>query len=203
LQPVFDAGWRRRALSGDVQAVDQMADAVLESLYRFAFYRVGRNRHLCEEVVQETLVRALGDLVQYEPERAGGNILPWLTGLARNQIQRVLAREKSAASLQALWERMDDDLRSIFSRLEAEPLDESVLAREETREMVNATMSQIPAHYRETLEAKYVRGSSVRDIATARRTSEKAIESQLSRARRAFRETFLALTKNLGLEAGG
>jgi DNA-directed RNA polymerase specialized sigma24 family protein len=53
-------------------------------------------------------------------------------------------------------------------------------------------------HYRETLEAKYVLGQSVRDIAAALEISEKAVESQLTRARKAFRATFLALTRNLG-----
>jgi DNA-directed RNA polymerase specialized sigma24 family protein len=66
--------------------------------------------------------------------------------------------------------------------------------------MVNATMSQLPPHYRAALEAKYLHGRTVRDIAAAARTSEKAIESQLTRAREAFRATFIALARNLGVE---
>ncbi len=61
--------------------------------------------------------------------------------------------------------------------------------------MVNATMAQLPAKYREALEAKYVAGKSVRDIAAALRISEKAVESQLTRARKAFRATFTALNE--------
>jgi DNA-directed RNA polymerase specialized sigma24 family protein len=66
--------------------------------------------------------------------------------------------------------------------------------------MVNATMSQLPPQYRSALEAKYVQGQSVRDMAAAARTSEKAVESQLSRAREAFRATFLSLARNLNAE---
>ena len=51
---------------------------------------------------------------------------------------------------------MDEQLRDIYARLESEPLDDEVLRREETREMVGATMSQLPPQYREALEAKYV-----------------------------------------------
>jgi DNA-directed RNA polymerase specialized sigma24 family protein len=58
LQPNFDADWRRRALAGQVEAVRALAEAALAPLYAFCLYRVGRNRHLCEEVVQETMVRA-------------------------------------------------------------------------------------------------------------------------------------------------
>ncbi len=200
MEPTFDVKWRRQALHGDDSAIGRLAGEGLEPLYRFCFYRVGQRRDLAEEVVQETLVRALRDLAKYDPARSGADIFPWLTGLARNEIQRVLTRRRQDASLQALWQRMDDDLRSLFARLEAEPFSDEVLAREETREMVNTTMSQLPPQYREALEAKYVSGKSVRDIAAMLSVTEKAVESQLSRARRAFRETFLALARNLDVE---
>jgi RNA polymerase sigma factor (sigma-70 family) len=200
LQPIFDASWRERALRGEVEAVQALADATLEPLYRFCFYRLARNRHLCEEVVQETLVRALRTLDSYEPGRAGNHVFPWLTGLARNEIHRVLRRENTGVSLEALWARMDRELLSVFARLESEPLAEEVLIREETSELVNAAMSQLPATYREALEAKYVAGQSVRDMAQTQCVSEKAIESQLVRARKAFRATFLALSRNLRAE---
>ena len=78
-----------------------------------------RDRHLCEEVVQETLVRAILDLSDYDPSRSGGNAFPWLSGLARNEIRRVLNRQKrerhatvgaavqGAGSLEAIWDRVD------------------------------------------------------------------------------------------------
>ena len=59
-------------------------------------------------------------------------------------------------------------------------------------------MSQLPPHYRSALEEKYLQGKSVRDIAAGRSVSEKTIESQLTRAREAFRVTFLALARGLG-----
>jgi RNA polymerase sigma-70 factor (ECF subfamily) len=81
-------------------------------------------------------------------------------------------------------------------------LADAVLDREETREMVNTTMAQLPSHYREALEAKYVAGKTVRDMAVAGRMSEKAVESQLTRAREAFRATFAALAQSPRLEPG-
>lgn len=200
MTPTFDAAWRARALAGDAAAVRALADAMLPPLYRFCLYRVGRNRHLCEEVVQETLLRAFRDLAHYDPGRARDNIFPWLTGLARNEIHRTLARENAAASLERFWDKIDRDLLGLYARLDREPFGEEVLIREETRELVNATMAQLPPHYREALEAKYVTGKSVRDLAALWRTTEKAVESQLTRARRAFRATFLALTRHLGAE---
>jgi RNA polymerase sigma-70 factor, ECF subfamily len=199
LRPRFDDPWHRLALAGNRQAIDALAQHALGPLYRFCFWRVGRNRHLCEEVVQETLLGAIRQLPRYEPSRAAGDILPWLCGLARNEIRRVLARER-ATSLETLWGRIDEQLRAVYARLESEPLGESVLVREETREMVGATMSQLPPQYREALEAKYVAGKSVRDIATDWNMTEKAVESQLARARKAFRAAFVALAGTVGLE---
>ncbi len=189
----FDKRWHRRALRGDPTAIEALACAAVGPLYRFCLHRLGGNSHLTEEVVQETLVRAIRELEKYDPARASGNVLSWLTGLARNQIRRALNREGEAVSFQALWDKLDEDLRGVYARIESEPLACEVLDRDETREMVNATMAQLPAKYREALEAKYVDGKSVRDMAAALRMSEKAVESQLTRARKAFRATFAAL----------
>jgi RNA polymerase sigma-70 factor (ECF subfamily) len=197
LHNVFDETWRRKALQGDETAVKVLLEYVLKPLYGFCLYRVGKNQHWCEEVVQETMMRALRDLAAYEPSRAGNNVFPWLTGLARNEIQRVLQREKSAASLQTLWANLDQELLGLYAKLETAPFDDDLLQRQETRDLVNATMAQLPDHYRETLEEKYVQGKSQREMAQHRQLSEKALESQLTRARNAFRVTFLALSRHL------
>ncbi|HEV3204607.1 MAG TPA: RNA polymerase sigma factor [Gemmataceae bacterium] len=197
MQAIYDTGWRRRALGGDAEAVQAFVEAALGPLYRFCLYRVGRNPHLCEEVVQETLVRAIRDLENYDPNRGNNNIFPWLNGLARNEIHRVLGRERAAVSLETLWAKMDRELLTLYDQLDSEPFGQELLEREETRDLVNITMAQLPAHYREALEAKYVNGQSVRDLAAIWSLSEKAVESQLTRARKAFRATFLALSHNL------
>jgi RNA polymerase sigma-70 factor (ECF subfamily) len=200
LQPVFDETWRHKALQGDEAAVQTLLANVLQPLYGFCLYRVGKNRHWCEEVVQETMLRALRDLPHYDPRRANHNIFPWLTGLARNEIQRVLVREKATAALQSLWVSLDDELLGLYARLESEPFDDELLQREETRDLVNATLAQLPDHYREALEAKYLQDKSQREMAALWQLSEKAMESRLMRARAAFRATFLALSRPLQAE---
>lgn len=197
MQPIFDDAWRRAALAGNPTAVKALLEQVLRPLYSFCLYRVAKNQHWCEEVVQETMLRALRDLANYEPGRAGNNIFPWLTGLARNEIQRVLTREKSTASLQSLTADVDPDLLCVLAKVETEPFDDELLQREETRGLVNATMAQLPDHYREALEEKYLQGKSQREMAEQWKLSEKALESQLTRARQAFRATFLALARQL------
>ncbi len=180
----------------------QLADAALGPLWSFCLYRVGGDRHGCEEVVQETLLRALRELANYEPARSEDCIHGWLTGLARNEIRKHNRRAARGVSLDALWERMDAELLDVYRSLDQGPLSDAVLEREETRTMVNATMSQLPPHYREALESKYMRGRTVRDIAAALGSTEKAVESQLTRARQAFKATFTALARQLRVDAG-
>ncbi len=191
----FDAAWHRQAMDGSAEAIRALADGMLTPLWRFCLYRVGNDRHLCDEVVQETLLQAIDRLEDYEPARAGGNIFAWLCGLARNEIRRSLAARRNTSSLEIAWERIDRNLRETYARLESQPLESDVLQNEQTRQVVNATLATLPAHYREVLEAKYVKGQSVRDMAVAARVTEKAVESQLSRAREAFRATFLTLAR--------
>jgi len=201
LQSVFDETWRQRALRGDETAVRLLLAHILKPLYGFCLYRVGKNRHWCEEVVQETMLRALRDLHYYDPARAQNNLFPWIAGLARNEIQRVMQRENTTVSLQQLWGNLDEELLGGYGRLEVEPFNDELLQREETRDLVNATMAQLPDHYREALEEKYVQGKTQLEMAECRKVSEKALESQLTRARTAFRVTFLALSRQLQPEA--
>ncbi len=200
MQPIFDAAWRRAALAGRGDAVRGLAEAALKPLYRFCLYRVGGNHHLCEEVVQDTLLGAIRGLRRYDPRRCEGDIFPWLTGLARNEIRRALARERAPVELEGFWKKMDEQLLSLYAMLESEPFGDELLARDETREMVNATMAQLPPHYGAALEAKYIGGQTVREIAASLGTSIKAAESLLTRARQTFRVTFLALARNLPAE---
>ena len=131
LQSIFDETWHRQALQGNKPAVQTLLQLNLQPLFAYCLHRVGKNRHWCEEVVQETMLRALSDLANYDPPRSGGNIFPWLTGLARNEIQRLLQRENSAVSLQTVWDGVDQDLLGFYATLESEPLDDGLLERAE------------------------------------------------------------------------
>ena len=191
----FGRRWHRRALAGDSESVDLLARQVLEPLYRFCFHRLGRNQALAEDVVQETMLVAIERLESYDPTRSGGRIWGWITGLARNEIRRALSRFEEGISLQFFWESTDVRLLEALRKIESETVGEADLVRLETRQLVNVTMSQLPVHYQQALKAKYLNGQSLREMAVSLRVSVEAVESLLSRARRAFRETFVVLTQ--------
>ena len=62
---------------------------------------------------------------------------------------------------------------------------------------MNATISHLPERYRDALERRYIDGRSLAEVAVALDLSEDAAKSLLARARRAFREAFLTLTRTL------
>ncbi len=186
-------------MAGKADAIAELAETTTRPLYRFCLYRVGGDHHLCEDVVSQTMLQAIDRLERYDPDRCGGDIFKWLTGLARNEIRRALSACSAAGRIEQFWRSMDDQLLSLYAAIESEPLEEDLLARDETRQLVNAAVAQLPLPYGRLLEARYMRGLSVKQVARDMDTTPKAAESMLTRARKAFRETFLALTRNVAL----
>jgi len=176
--PVLDGpALKRGILQGDHDALRALHELATRPLYVFCFYRVGKDHHAAEEVVQETLLLGLERIEEWDPAR--GDLHTWLSWLSRNVIRRAneTRRRFVAAGLPD---------RAVPEPEPPEELDEG--------EAVSVALERLPGHYRSVLERKYLRGESVRAIADTERTSEKAIESLLGRAREAFRGVFRSLS---------
>jgi RNA polymerase sigma-70 factor (ECF subfamily) len=78
----------------------------------------------------------------------------------------------------------------------AERPDDALERRELTR-LVQVALDTLPGRYGDVLEWKYIDGASVAEIAARLGSSDKAVESMLSRARRAFREVYAALCEGV------
>jgi RNA polymerase sigma factor (sigma-70 family) len=92
---------------------------------------------------------------------------------------------------------LDGELESLFRDMDSRNLPDAALESQELRDLVGTTMGSIPEAYGKLLEMKYISGLSVRDIASSLRKTEKAVESQLTRARVAFREAFTVLATDM------
>jgi RNA polymerase sigma-70 factor, ECF subfamily len=169
---------KRGILEGDTAALRALHDAHVRPLYAFCFFRLGRDHHATEEVVQEALVLALEKIAEWDPER--GDLHTWLAWLSRNPIRKAneAKRRFVAVAVPERAQRGPDP---------AEELEESAA--------VTVALERLPGRYRSVLERKYLRGETVRAIADAERTTEKAVESLLGRAREAFRGVFQGLSK--------
>jgi RNA polymerase sigma-70 factor (ECF subfamily) len=182
------------AQAGDRDAIGRFYDAHVDGLYAFVFYRVGRDQSLAEDVVQETFTIALSRKAEYDPER--GSLGSWLTVLSRNVIRDHMRDHKRSDDLQTAWERIDATLAQTFAAMAERPLPGEVLERAETRDLVHMAVANLPEQYRTVLTRKYVDGESLETLSSELGISVDATKSLLARARRAFRDTFAALSAN-------
>jgi RNA polymerase sigma-70 factor (ECF subfamily) len=179
------------AAGGDVAAFDRIYDEHVDALYAFVYFRVGRDVSLAEDAVQETLASALRRHAEFDPAR--GPMGAWLTTLSRNVVRDLLRSHRRGSDLAAAWERIDHSLAQIYGAMASAPLPGEVLAREETRDLVQMAIANLPDTYRRAIARTYIDGQTVPQLAAELGLSVDAAKSQLARARRAFRDAFETL----------
>lgn len=139
--------------------------ATIRPLYACVSRRVGGDRSLAEDVVQETWMRALAS---WPKTGMPDEPLAWLIHVARNVLvsyfRRMRPESLEAASI---------DLQAPAWTPDA-PSEAAV---------VSFGIARLSRRHADVLEAFYFDGQSVREIATARSSSERAIEGRLRRAR--------------------
>ena len=166
---------RRAVLAGDEAAWQTLYDGAFAGLYAYAVWRCGGLRDRADEVVQETWLVAVRRIRAFDP--AHGPFLAWLRGIAANTVRNHLrrARRRTAEPLDGadppVWDGADRDQR-------------------ERAEQIARALAALPERYEAVLRAKYLEQRSVDEIAADWRESAKAIESLLTRARRAFRDAY-------------
>lgn len=185
---------------GDEKALESFYNLYFSRLYRFVFYRVGRDHHHAEEVVQDTFMEAIEKAGQYDRER--GSVESWLITLSRNRIRSNNALMTRPHEYEKSWSMVDGELENLFADMDRDNAPDSALENEYLRDMVGSAMSSIPQEYSRLLEMKYVTNMSVRDISSIVQKTEKAVESQLMRARVAFRDAFKAVAAVPAAELG-
>lgn len=189
-----DLALRDRIVAGDRAAAEELVRTQLDSLYEFVHHRLGADARQTEELVQESFLVALEKLPAYAGE---SSLHSWLCGIARNKL-RAARRRKRPRPLADVLEESEGEIDRILADVAREPLPDWALERAETRELVGATLSSLPAEYRRALVEKYVDEKSVAEMAAGAGRSEKAAESMLHRARVAFARVFELLAKKRG-----
>lgn len=192
-----DLRLRERVLQGDAAAAQAFFERHVEALYEFVHYRVGGDRTLAEDVVQDTLLVALERLGAFDGR---SSLHTWLCGIAKNKI-RSQRRKRRPVLIEDVLAQADPAIDALLAEIDRTPLPEWVLERQETQELVGATLSSLPPDYRAALVDKYMEGLSVQEIARRQGKGAKAAESVLHRARLAFVRVFQLLAKTRGGEA--
>jgi RNA polymerase sigma-70 factor (ECF subfamily) len=179
-------------LAGDERAFDEFFEGNFPGLYRFALARLNHDEDAAEEVAQITITKAIRKLGTYRGEAA---LFTWLCTFCRHEISGFYKRNKVAARQVDLVEDTPE-VRAALESLSGQPEGpEKAVDRAEIGRLVQVALDQLPRHYGNALEWKYLEGMPVREIASRLELSAKAAESLLTRARDAFRDAFGALTR--------
>jgi RNA polymerase sigma-70 factor (ECF subfamily) len=187
----------RKMLAGDERAFNEFFDGHFPGLFRFALARLNRNENAAEEVAQVTICKAITKLDTYRGEAA---LFTWLCTFCRHEISAYFKKHNNAAHNVDLVEDRPEVRAALESLGALQDSPERAYDRIEIARLVQVVLDQLPRHYGDALEWKYIEGLSVKEIAARLKLSPKAAESLMTRAREAFRDGFAALTRTPSLE---
>ena len=116
-------------------------------LYKFAFLRV-RDAHIAEDLVQETLLKAIGGFANFRGE---SSVRTWLFAILRNEINRHARIKKSQQRVTAdSDERGSVVLDSLLSPKISDFQFTNAVEREEFWDVVQRCCEQLPEHLLDT-----------------------------------------------------
>lgn len=181
----------KRVLNKERAAFNEFFETYFARLYRFSLSRVSEER-ICEDIVQETLCKAIRKLDQYRGE---ASLFTWLCQICRNEIFTWYRKQDNQIQLVA---DLDDDplvRASLESLSHMEFNDET--ERHALEKIVQLVLDYLPNNYGKVLELKYLEDLSVQEIASKMGTTAIAVQSLLARARTAFRKGFDELNNDI------
>ncbi len=184
LQIAQDRKLAKRMMRGDDSAIRAFCDQNLPKLYRFARNRLPAEQDV-DDVVQVVITNAARRIETYRGE---ASLYTWLCQICRREMARHSASRARDAALVSFSEdsRLQQAVHDVPAPEAEEP--EAIARRAELVAEVQHAMDQLPEHYAEALELKYIDGFSSKEIAGRFGLADEAVQSLLARARRAFRE---------------
>ena len=187
----FDKKYLAKLACRDGKAIERWFGAYCDALYTFVYYRVEKDAELAADIVQETFTEAIRQIDRYDAEK--GSMFAWLTYLSKNHITKALRVRGRHLSYEDSWGSVDGRLLRCFELIATEPLPDEIVERKETAQLVQMTLANIPANYKQVLKDYYYQRKAVKEIAILQGVSEGAIKALLFRARKAFKEAFIKL----------
>lgn len=181
----------RQVLGKDRAAFETFFQGYFARLFRFCSTRIEDNGAV-EDIVQETLIKALKNLHGYRGEAA---LFSWLCQICRHEISNYYQRN---GRITPPLVSLDDspEVRSALESLAGEAAADSAQQRV-IEHLVQLTLDHLPDRYARVLEWKYVEGLSVDEISEQLGEGRIAVQSVLARARTAFRKAFSDLNLEL------
>jgi len=181
----------QQAQAGDFEAFVKLVDSHKTKLYNLALKMTGNSLD-AEDIVQETLMKAIDKIDQFRGEASFGT---WLYSIALNQTRAALVREKRT-DLRPLEEYLPANAThgegNQHAHSHAQAFDwkdpHELLEQDELRTAIDAALTELPVKYREAFVLRYVDELSVKEVAGLIGESVAATKSRILRARVALRD---------------
>src|SRR6266576_4720499 len=162
---------------------EELAMPLFDSLYNFARW-LAHNQNDAEDLVQETYLKALRSFASF---RHGTNFRAWMFRILKNTFLSSCSKLARRITVAMDSEEYGHEL----------PVDtetpETVLMNRSNSELVQRAICNLPVHYRETLLLCEVEEMSYQEIAGILSIPTGTVMSRLARARKAVRESLVAL----------
>jgi RNA polymerase sigma-70 factor (ECF subfamily) len=174
----------KRAAKGDRAAAGALVAAVSPRLWRLA-WRMLRDQTEAEDVVQEALIRLWSRLARWRFGEA--RVETWLYRVTTNLCLDRLRKSGRFVDEDAAPEGADPSACA-----------ETVLIAEEARTLVDAAITALPDRQRAAILLSHFEGLAAAQVGEVLDCSVEAVESLLSRARRALRASLEPQREALG-----
>jgi len=178
------AALTRAMAGGNEAAYRQFYDAYFDRLLRYLLVVTGGNEEAAREALQLALVRVVRHVKTFETEE---QFWSWLTVLARSALADESRKRRRHFAFLERFTRHQETGPSAMDNGEAD---------EQLRALLESKLTALSEDERQLVEQKYILRQSVREIADGQQTTEKAVESRLSRVRRKLKDAVLAELKN-------
>ena len=178
------AALTRAMAAGDEAAYRQFYDAYFYRLLRYLLVVTGGNEEAAREALQLALVRVVRHVKLFETEE---KFWSWLTVLARSALADESRKRRRYFAFLDRFTRQQETGPSAMDNGEADG---------QLRALLESKLTALPEEERQLVERKYILRQSVREIAGGQQTTEKAVESRLSRVRRKLKDAVLDELKN-------
>ncbi|MEO5960780.1 MAG: sigma-70 family RNA polymerase sigma factor [Opitutaceae bacterium] len=174
----------RRLASGNESAFREFHTLYFDRLYRFLLVVTHGQTHAAQDALQETFLRVARHAREFATEEA---LWSWLRAIARNTARDVGRKQRRYLAL----------LESFSFRHGESPNGATIPDENRLRDLLDECLSAIDEPDRTLVAGKYLRGSTVAELAAETGLSEKAVESRLLRTRRTLAENLLAKLSSL------
>lgn len=168
----------RRLVAGDEAAFSEFHAQYFERLYRFLLVVSHGQEQEAQDALQQTLLRLIRYVRVFESEEV---FWSWLKVVARSAARDANRKQQRYSAL----------LERFAFRFHGDPTGGHSHEEDRISSALEESLAELTSQERGLLEAKYIEGSTVKELCFQTGLTVKAVESRLDRLRRAIRESVL------------